>query len=192
MGNFKTKDGVAAWRHLKVASVTLAELSENLSRPVPWITGVQSRFSLPVPRESFSPAYAAFLRKILHLRLLGVSEGALRDLWTTEIRLLKLLHLNPHDSPTWFLDECVAPQDLKTRLLLSNVRLGNILLNSLQIGLNFAGKKGERELFDGREMGEDALRMLGSYRDQLAPILRIIASEAPLLKEALTWGRKLI
>jgi hypothetical protein len=43
------------------------------------------------------------------------------------------------------------------------------------------------ELFGGRDMGEDALRLLGIYLAELKPVLATVASQSGLLGEAARW-----
>ena len=52
----------------------------------------------------------------------------------------------------------------------------------LQLGLNFGDAL--PELFGGKEMGEDALRVLEAYLVALATIRRDVASELPTLRAA--------
>jgi hypothetical protein len=165
-------------------------MAERLGRPVLWISGVQKRFGLPV-LESYPEGYEAFLRKILHLRVLGVSEESLRELGAVERKLIEVLHLDPKDSPTWMVDACAYPSDPERRLLLSNIDLGFPLpATDLQIGLNFATSA--PELFAGKEMGEDALRLISDYRTRIAAIRSAVASESHILRSALKWGKGLV
>jgi len=168
---------------------SIKELTTSLGRPAVWISGVQKRFGLPV-LESYSEGYEAFLRKILHLRVLGVSEESLREFWAVERKLIEVLHLDPQSSPTWMVDACDYPSDRDRRLLLSNIDLGFPLpATDLQIGLNFAASA--PELFAGREMGEDALRLISDYRSRLAGIRSYVDSELSVLKGAIKWAKGL-
>ena len=73
--------------------MTLGEMAKALNRPAIILTSLQKRFELPVLEgATYSPAYFAFLRKIVHLKLLGISEKDLIELWKTEKHLLQLLH----------------------------------------------------------------------------------------------------
>ena len=168
----------------------LKEIAEGLGRAVVWVTGVQKRFGLPV-LESYSEGYESFLRKIVHLRVIGVSEETLREFWAVERKLIEVLHLDPQSSPTWMVDACAYPSDPDRRLLLSNIDLGYPLpATELQIGLNFAATS--PELFAGKEMGEDALRLISDYRTRLSAIRSTAAAELPVLKGAIKWGKGLI
>jgi hypothetical protein len=164
-------------------------MAEGLGRPVVWVAGVQKRFGLPV-LESYPEGYESFLRKIIHLRVLGVTEETLREFWAVERKLIEVLHLDPQSSPTWMVDACAFGADPDRRLLLSNIDLGSPLLaTEVQIGLNFAASS--PELFAGKEMGEDALRLISDYRTRLTLIRSTVASERPLLKEASKWSREM-
>lgn len=164
-------------------------MAEGLGRPAVWVAGVQKRFALPV-LESYPEGYEAFLRKIVHLRVLGVSEETLREFWTVERKLIEVLHLDPQSSPTWMVDACAFAVDTDRRLLLSNIDLGFPLPSTdLQIGLNFAASS--PELFAGKEMGEDALRLISDYRTRLSGIRSTVASDLPLLKGAIKWSREM-
>ncbi len=167
----------------------LKQIADKLGRSAVWISGVQKRFVLPV-LEKYSEGYEEFLRKIVHLRVLGVSEESLREFWAVEQKLIEVLHLDPQTSPTWMVDACAYPSDPDRRLLLSNIDLGFPLpATDLQIGLNFAASS--PELFAGKEMGEDALRLISDYRIRLTSIRSSAASESKILREALKWGKSL-
>jgi len=173
----------------KITMKSMKLMAERLGRPAVWIAGVQKRFGLPV-LESYSEGYEAFVRKIVHLRVLGVSEESLREFWAVERKLIEVLHLDSQSSPTWMVDACSVAADPDRRLLLSNIDLGFLLpATDLQIGLNFAASS--PELFAGKEMGEDALRLISDYRTRLASIRSTIVSESKLLCEALKWGKGL-
>jgi hypothetical protein len=111
----------------------------------------------------------------------------LLDLWHLE---KKLLHVDSTGSPTWFLDACGQTSHSRRRLLLTNHDLGvEVPTGTLQLGLNFA--KGLPELFAGKEMGEDALRVLADYLELYARIRADVADERPLLRSAVAWGKRL-
>lgn len=166
---------------------SMKQMAEGLGRPVVWVTGVQKRFGLPV-LEKYPEGYESFLRKIVHLRVLGVSEETLREFWAVERKLIEILHLDPKSSPTWMVDACAFGADPDRRLLLSNIDLGFPLpATDLQIGLNFGATSAE--LFAGKDMGEDALRLISDYRTRLTSIRSTVASESRILRSALKWGK---
>jgi hypothetical protein len=171
----------------KSTMMRMKEIAERLGRPAIWISGVQKRFGLPV-LESYSEGYESFLRKIVHLRVLGVSEESLREFWVVEQKFIEVLHLDPMSSPTWMVDACAYPSDPNRRLLLSNIDLGFPLpATDLQIGLNFTASS--PELFAGKEMGEDALKLLQDYRTRLDGIRFTVASESCIARDALKWAK---
>lgn len=169
---------------------TLAEIAKALNRPVVYLSGLQSRFELPVIEGAgYSDAYRTFLQTVVHLRSLGIAEDKLRELWDIEKKLLQLLHADTTGSPTWFLDSCGMTTHPKRRLLLTNHDLGfEIEGSGLQLGLNFADKT--PELFAGKEMGEDALRVLQDYQKLYARIIADIKAELPHVREAVAWARR--
>jgi hypothetical protein len=169
---------------------TMSVIAERLARPVVWVRGIQKRFGLPV-LEHYPEGYEEFLRKILHLRVLGVSEESLREFWAVERKLIEVLHLDPETSPTWMVDACAFDADPDRRLLLSNIDLGcSLPATDLQIGLNFTTTA--PELFAGKEMGEDALRLISDYRTRLTSIRSAVASELPILKGAIKWAKGMV
>lgn len=60
---------------------------------------------------------------------------------------------------------------------------------SLQLGLNFS--EASPELFDGREMSEDAMRVLGQYVKLTYRIRDEVRAEIPLLRDAARWAGRL-
>ena len=166
----------------------LAELAKELHRPVVYVTGLQARFGLPVVvGRGYSEAYLAFLEVVVRLRILCVREETLRELWEVEKKLLGLLHVDTASSPTWFLDACGQQGKRGRRLLLTNYDLGPPMeAGSLQLGLDFSDSK--PELFLGKEMGEDALRVLRDYRRLVAEIREKVRAEVEPVKQALRWA----
>jgi hypothetical protein len=170
---------------------TLAEMAASLNRSTVYIAGLQKRFELPVfSGAAYSPAYLALLRSVTALRSFDVAEETLRELWQLEKKLLQLLHVDTTGSPTWFLDSCGQTTEMKRRLLLTNHDLGvEIHTRMLQPDLNFAVNA--PELFAGREMGEDALRLLGEYIKLRDHICDEVQAEMPKVREALEWAKRL-
>lgn len=58
----------------------------------------------------------------------------------------------------------------------------------MQLGLNFADTA--LELFDGKEMGEDALRVLNDYRKLHARISADVKAELPHVRAAVAWSKR--
>lgn len=167
------------------------DLARVLNRPPVYLRGLQARFALPVlAGAKYSDAYAALLRSVIHLRILGVSENALVRLWDLEKKLLTLLNVDSTGSATWFLDACGQTSHRNRRLLLSNHDMGvPITSHMLQPGLNFRASM--PELFASKEMGEDALRVFEKYLKARAAIQRDVSNELPQLRAALRCGRGL-
>jgi hypothetical protein len=166
-------------------------MAKALNRSPVYLTGIQKRFELPAfDGEAYPPAYRAFLRGIIALRTFDIAEETIRELWHLEKKLLQLLHVDSAGSRTWFLDSCGATAHPERRLLLTNYDLGVPLTGSeVQTGLNFADAL--PELFAGKEMGEDALRVLREILKIRARILTDIATELPHIRATLRRATQL-
>jgi len=169
---------------------TLGDMAKELNRSPVYLHGLQDRFGLPVFKgKGYSDAYLAFLRMVVMLRALNVSEDALRRLWEIEKKLLVLLHVDSTGSATWFLDACGQTGRYARRLLLTNVDMGiRLPSKAVQLGLDFSAQL--PELFEGREMGEDALRVFSQCMKVHTQIQTTMRCEAPLLRAALHCVRK--
>ena len=124
--------------------------------------------------------------------MLNVSKESLRTLWQLEKKLLQLLNMDSAatGSPTWFLDACGRTTHPRRRLLLANHDLGvDLPSGKLQLGLNFATEL--PELFAGKAMGEDALRVLGEYLKLYARIQADVSAEVSLVRAATRWAVRL-
>ena len=90
-------------------------------------------------------------------------------------------------SHTWFLDACGPTTHHQRRLLLSNYDLGmNIPTKAVQLDLDFADQR--KELFAGKDMGEDAFRLLNTYLDLYGHIRADVRNELPHVREAARWA----
>jgi hypothetical protein len=169
---------------------TLAQIAKALNRSQVEIAGLRSRFELPEwPGARYPAPYLDFLRTVVRLRSLNVSEEKLRQLWNLEKKLMQLLHVDSTGSPIWFLESCGAAPDPKRRLLLSNYELGvDIEGGGVQLGLDFA--ETPPELFSGEVMGEDALRILNDYRQHYAAIRTHVKRELSLARETIAWAKR--
>lgn len=169
---------------------TLGDMTKALNRPAIYLHGLQTRFELPAfEGKAYSDAYLAFFRAVVFLRILNVSEENLIRLWHIEKKLLTLLHVDSIGSPTWFLDACGPTNKPRHRLLLSNFDMGfELKSQAVQLGLNFS--EAAPELFAGKEMGEDALCVLGQYLKLFTRLQADMSVEIPLLREATRWGGK--
>lgn len=166
----------------------MGDMLKSLNRAAVYVSGLQARFELPVfDGVGYSNAYLEFLRTIVALRSFNITEEILRDLWHLEIKLLQLLHVDAAGSRTWFLDSCGATTHSGRRLLLTNHDLGVALNGSeVQPGLNFANSL--PELFTGKEMGEDTLRVLQESLKLRARILADVSAELPHTRAATKWA----
>lgn len=171
---------------------SLGDMLKSLNRTAFYISGLQARFELPVMEGAeYSNAHLEFLRAIVTLRTLSISEEALHDLWQLEKTLLQLLHVDSTSSRTWFLDSCGATTHPERLLLTTNHDLGVPLTgNEVQTGLNFANSL--PELFAGKEMGEDALREFRECFKLRARILVDVATELPHVRTAIKQATALI
>ncbi len=150
---------------------------------------MRKRFGLPV-MDDYPECYMVFLRKVRDLRNLGVSEEKLVQLWDVERKLIAILNLDLGGGELSLIEGCTAEADPKHRLLLSNADLGvPLVAQEVQAGLDFQQRP--RELFEGRDMGEDALRLLGEYRLLLQEVMGNMTSERNVLKETLRWQKSL-
>ena len=164
------------------------DLSQALGRPALWITRMRKRFGLPV-LEEYPDCYVAFLRKIRDLRNLGVSDEKLGDLWDLERKLIEILNLDLGGGELSLIEGCSAEVDPNCRLLLSNADLGvPLMARDVQAGLDFGAGR-PKELFEGQDMGEDALRLLGEYRILLQEVRGIVGRERKILSESLRWEK---
>jgi hypothetical protein len=172
-------------------NMTQCEMARVLNRSPLYLGGLQKRFELPVLKGAvYTEAYCAFLKVVIALRTLGIAEDALLRLWKIERALLRLLHVDSTGSPTWFLDACGPTTHRTRRLLLSNYDLGvDVPTQAVQLGLDFTAQR--KELFAGKEMGEDALRLLNTYLDLYGRIRADLQGELPLVREAVRWAAAL-
>ena len=165
------------------------DLSERLGRPALWISRMRKHFGLPV-LEDYPECYEAFLRKVRDLRNLGVSEEKFGQLWDLERKLIEILHLDLGGGELSLIEGCSVEADPERRLLLSNADLGvPLMARDLQTGLDFQALP--KELFEGKEMGDDALRILREYSDLLDETLKTVSRESKVLKNSLRWAKSL-
>lgn len=166
---------------------SLGDMIKALNRSPVYLAGLQERFELPVfEGAAYSEAYVAFLRAVIARHMFGIAEDTLLRLWSFEKKLLQHLHVDSSGSKTWFLDACGQTSHPGRRLLLTNHDLGvAVPSKELQLGLNFADAL--PELFDGTEMGEDALRVLNEYIALHARLRADLQTELPHVRAAVKW-----
>lgn len=166
-------------------------MASILNRSTVYLSGLQKRFELPVFEGATYPdAYLEFFLTVLYLRTFGVSEESLRELWVLEKKLLTLLHVDSTGSQTWFLDACGRTTHRERRLMLSNFDLGIPLdAREVQTGLDFSDRL--PELFEGKAMGEDAMRVLDECLKLEKTMLNDLRAELPHVREAVKWATHL-
>jgi len=163
----------------------LKELAATCGKSVPFVMTTQKKFGLPASKD-YSDGYATLLSKLIYLQLASVSQKGIKALLTRERKLLKLLKTDSlAHSPTWFEDLCKDKFGPR-RLLLSGFDLGHRA--GVQTGLDFAER--DRELFGGKEMGDDALLALKLCRESQRTVTARLQQEIPVLSSALKWSRK--
>ena len=169
---------------------SLGDMAKDLNRPAVYLRGLQARFELPAFEGAAYPdAYLSLLRTFFYLRALNIPEDSLRQLWMLEKKLLRLLNLDSTGSQTWFLDACGLTTHRQRRLLLTNYDLGvELPSRNLQLGLDFSQKM--TEFFEGREMGEEALKVLNGYLKLYGRISALVAAEAELVRRAVRWASR--
>jgi hypothetical protein len=172
---------------------TLNEFCRALGKPPPFLHPLQSGLGLHVPsrQEGYSPAYLAFMRKVIALRAFSVPMADIADVLRKERKILELLHVDSiSDSPTWYLDACGCddgPPD--NNLLLTGHNLGfPVTAESIQSNLDFRAR--DPELFKSHEMGEDIRRVLKLYLKLLEKIKERVDAERPILQNALAWSEQ--
>jgi len=105
-------------------------------------------------------------------------------------KLIEILHLDLGGGELFLIEGCSVEVDPEHRLLLSNADLGfPLLARDVQAGLDFHTRPSE--LFEGKEMGEDALRLLVEYRNLLQDVRGIVDREIKVKKESLRWYQTL-
>lgn len=103
---------------------------------------------------------------------------------------MNLLNADTSTSPTWMIDGHAAVWNDSRRLFLSRIDIGTDLQSAcIQPGVDFSPSPAE--LFSGRDMGEDALRVLGIYLSELKLVLAAVASQAALLGDAARWAGRM-
>ena len=174
-----------------VTTSTLAEIAAELGRDRLYLLGWMKRFELPPGHGNrYLATYLSFFRTVVFLRLAQIPEEKLVELWTLEKKLMNLLHVDTSTSPTWMIDGHAAAGNDSRRLFLSRFDIGTDLQSAcLPPGLDFS--PAPVELFGGRDMGEDALRLLGTYLAELKPVLVTVASQSALLGEAARWAGRI-
>ena len=184
------------------ASLTFSELCQACGKSQVYVRNILTSLGLPALRSlgeegpvpakdcRYSSAYARFVQTIIALRTFSVPLTEIADLFTKEQIVLRLLKVDALGaSPTWFLDQCDNKGHKDRRLLLTGYDVGfPIDSKVIQPNLDFGVRK--KELFSGKEMGEDVRRALDSYLRLLAKIMARVDQERPVLNQALQWAKE--
>lgn len=170
--------------------ITFSVLCENLGKAPGYVRALQLDLGLFVPGkpERYSPAYAAFLHRVVCLRAFSVPMDEISMAFGKEKKILELLHADTlSNSPTWYLDQCgISDTFPERRLLLTGYDIGFPLsAETIQGHLDFGSR--HAELFLRHEMGEDIRRVLVQYRRILDRMRGRVNSERPVLERALMW-----
>jgi hypothetical protein len=172
---------------------SFAELCGVVGRDAFAVRNLQRQLGLHVPAngDEYSYGYLVFLEKVVSLRALHVPTEKIEELFETEKKCLRLLHVDTlTKSPTWYLDACGTEgegEKATDRLLLTGYRLGfPVDTQVIQHTFDF-GSSGP-ELFTATEMGEDVRRVLRKYSDIVDGIRARVDQEKIVLRNALIWA----
>ena len=144
--------------------------------------------------QTYSQCHLIFIEKIVALRAFHIPLDDIKELFETEKRILKFLHMDTlTKSPDWYLDGCDGSEESgqgPERLLLSGFKLGfPVDALAVQQTLDFGAR--DPELFKSAQMGEDLRRILRKYIERLNAVKDRIEKERPILENALHWARGL-
>ncbi len=182
-------------------TLTFSELCQACGKSQVYVRNLLTSLGLPALRslgeegsvpakDSRYSAYARFIQTIIALRTFSVPLTEIADLFTKEQIVLRLLKVDALGAtPTWYLDQCADKGHKDRRLLLTGYDVGfPIDSKVIQPNLDFGVRK--KELFSGKEMGEDVRRALDSYLRLLAKIMARVEQERPVLNQALQWAKE--
>lgn len=174
-------------------ALTFSDLCMACGKSQLYVRNLQKNMGLPVQdgTRKYSTSYLRFVRKVISLRAFGVPMEDILDLFEREKSLLRLLKMDSFsDTPTWFLDNGHVNGNADSRLMLTGYDVGFPLERGfIQANLDFGRR--EQELFNSREMGEDAQRSLTAYLRMRERIKARVIQEKPVIEEALRWADSL-
>ncbi len=174
------------------SNLTSAECCAICGKPQIYIRNLQKALGLPGPCKDagYSKPHVCFLRRVIALRTFNVPLENIADLLAKEKTLLRLLKLDAlSHSATWHIDQCGDKGNPARRLLLTGYDVGFPLAQgAIQANLDFGNR--DKELFEGKEMGEDIRRALDACLQATAALKSRIQREQPVLKYALKWAQK--
>ena len=129
-------------------------------------------------------------------KYMTANEG-MKILLELEKKILRLLQIDSlTDSSTWYLDNCANRYFEQNGgsfvLLLTDFALDYSPADkSVQVSLDFAEAR-EKELFKGREMGEDVHMAIEKYQALEAKILDTIERELAVAEKASAWAMNVL
>lgn len=175
-------------------ALTFSELCQVGGKSPVYVRNLLATLGLPGPVKDsrYSGAYARLIQTIIALRTFSVPLAEIAELFTKEQIVLRLLKADAlGDSRYWYLVQCDHKVNKEQRLLLTGYDLGfSIDGKVIQPNLDFGVHK--KELFSGKEMGEDVKRALDSYSRLLAKIMARVDQEIPVLNHAIQWAKELL
>ena len=173
---------------LEDSHMTMPELQTRTGKSSVFLLHLMNRYGL-FKTQAYSEGYAVLLAKLIALSLGAIPQKEIALMLTREKALLRLLKVDTINSaPSWYEDMCVKKPG-PTRLLLSGYDLGHGMdERHIQTSLDFASR--EKELFSGREMGDDVLRALHLCADTQRGIIRKLSQEQKVLANSLAWIRR--
>ena len=137
--------------------------------------------------EEELPRYVGFLEQILFLKTSGISLPRLARQLEREKKLIDLIE-GPQASSVLTEGWGQKGKD-NHRLLLSRYDLGaDLETESIQGRLDFTMK--EVELFDGRAMGEDALKLLKKCVQDRILVIEFLRKTGPMLERTAKWAKR--
>lgn len=172
---------------------SFTELCAALGKSRIYIRNLQRSLELPVVRnrERYASVYLRLLEKAVSLRAFSVSTDRIQELFETEKKILRLLHIDSlSQSQTWYLEGCNSASQSENCLLLTGFDLGFPLsadgAGHVQHHLDFSER--DPELFTGAEMGEDVRIVLEKYAGLVVDVRTRVEQERPVLRDALAWA----
>ncbi len=169
---------------------TISQVCKILGRHPFYIKTIQSNLKLPAPKHGFSKSYVQILQNVIMMRLLEISWDDIQNLLYKEKRILEILKMDTtHNYSTWYLD-LYNKYDKERCLLITGVDIGfDLHGNGIQYHLDFGSDK---ELFKGKEMGEDIQQALKAYVKEFDRMMEHLSREREILFSAVKWCDSLI
>lgn len=173
--------------------LTFADCGKACGKPHVLMRNLQQALGLPLPDKVKGRArlsYICFLQGVAALRAFSIPIEDIAGLLEKEKSVLRLLKMDAlDDSPAWYLAHCHERGRMERRLFLTGYNVGfPVAEGAIQTNLDFGSR--EKELFSGREMGEDVRRALDDCNKAADDIKRRVSREKAVLRNALKWARE--